>query len=113
MSLARVSGRIYRARCATKTLPADRSTITPATLKAMYQEYGLGGHQSAWGQYFHYWGQLLHGNLGISTSYSNVPVATIIGSGIFWTLGLVGVATVISFLFGTLLGIVVAWRRGK
>jgi peptide/nickel transport system permease protein len=88
-------------------------TITPATLKAMYQEYGLGGHQSAWGQYFHYWGQLLHGNLGISTSYSNVPVATIIGSGIFWTLGLVGVATVISFLFGTLLGIVVAWRRGS
>lgn len=88
-------------------------TITPATLKAMYQEYGLGGHQSAWDQYFHYWGQLLHGNLGISTSYANVPVATIIGSGIFWTVGLVGVATVISFVFGTLLGIVVAWRRGS
>ena len=30
VSLARVSGRIYRARCATKTLPAGRSTITAA-----------------------------------------------------------------------------------
>src|SRR6202044_147071 len=29
-----------------------------------------------------------------------------------WTIGLVGVATVISFLLGTLLGILVAWRRG-
>jgi peptide/nickel transport system permease protein len=88
-------------------------TITPATLKGLYQEYGLAGHQSVWAQYLHYWNQLLHFNLGVSTSYANVPVSTVIGTGIYWTLGLVGIATVISFVLGTTLGIVVAWRRGS
>jgi peptide/nickel transport system permease protein len=30
-----------------------------------------------------------------------------------WTIGLVGVATIISFVLGTLLGIAAAWRRGS
>jgi peptide/nickel transport system permease protein len=88
-------------------------TITPATLKGLYEEFGLTGHQSAWDQYLHYWGQLLHGNLGISTSFYPSTVSSVIGGGIFWTLGLVGIATVISFVLGTALGIVVAWRRGS
>ena len=88
-------------------------TITPATLKGLYEEFGLAGHQSAWDQYLHYWGQLLHGNLGISTSFYPSTVSSVIGSGIFWTLGLVGIATVISFVLGTALGIAVAWRRGS
>ena len=88
-------------------------TITPATLKGLYEEFGLSGHQSAWDQYVHYWGQLLHGNLGTSTSFYPTSVSSVIGGGIYWTLGLVGIATVISFALGTALGIVVAWRRGS
>jgi peptide/nickel transport system permease protein len=88
-------------------------TITPATLNGLEQEYGLAGHQSAWDQYLHYWGQLLHGNLGVSTSFYPTSVSSVIGSGIYWTLGLVGIATLISFVLGTTLGIVVAWRRGS
>jgi peptide/nickel transport system permease protein len=88
-------------------------TITPATLKGLYEEFGLSGHQSAWDQYVHYWGQLLHGNLGISTSFYPSSVSSVIGGGIYWTLGLVGIATMISFVVGTALGIVVAWRRGS
>jgi peptide/nickel transport system permease protein len=88
-------------------------TITPATLKGLYEEFGLSGHQSAWDQYMHYWGQLLHGNLGTSTSFYPTSVSSVIGGGIYWTMGLVGIATVISFVLGTALGIVVAWRRGS
>ncbi len=88
-------------------------TITPATLKGLYEEFGLSGHQSAWDQYVHYWGQLLHGNLGTSTSFYPTSVSSVIGGGIYWTLGLVGIATMISFALGTALGIVVAWRRGS
>ena len=88
-------------------------TITPATLKGLYEEFGLSGHQSAWDQYLHYWGQLLHGNLGTSTSFYPTSVSSVIGGGIYWTLGLVGIATMISFALGTALGTVVAWRRGS
>jgi peptide/nickel transport system permease protein len=37
----------------------------------------------------------------------------VISSAIWWTTGLVGVATVIAFVLGTGLGIVSAWRRGS
>jgi peptide/nickel transport system permease protein len=61
----------------------------------------------------HYWGQLLRGNLGTSTSFYPTAVSSVIGGGIYWTLGLVGIATLISFTLGTALGIMVAWRRGS
>jgi peptide/nickel transport system permease protein len=56
---------------------------------------------------------MLTGNLGISLSEYPTPVTTVIGSAIWWTLGLVGVATVLAFILGTGLGIVSAWRRGS
>jgi peptide/nickel transport system permease protein len=37
----------------------------------------------------------------------------VIGSAIWWTLGLVGIATFLAFVLGTGLGIVSAWRRGS
>ncbi len=64
-------------------------------------------------QYISYWQNLLQGNLGISVSQFPAPVTEVMGVGLGWTLRLAGVATIISFLAGTLLGIVAAWRRGK
>jgi peptide/nickel transport system permease protein len=89
------------------------SQVTPATIRALEVEYGLTGHQSAWDQYLKYWVNLLHGNLGVSTNYYPSSVASVIGSGLLWTIGMVGLATVISFTLGTLLGVLVAWRRGS
>jgi peptide/nickel transport system permease protein len=40
------------------------------------------------------------------------PVSKLIGQGLPWTLGLVGVTTVLAFLLGSLIGTVAAWRRG-
>src|SRR5260370_19310192 len=77
-------------------------------------EVDLGiSHASLWRQYLEYLGNLAHGNLGISVTYFPTPVATVIGQDLPWTLMLVGIAVVISFVCGTLLGIIIAWRRGS
>jgi len=88
------------------------SQFTPATIRALELQYGVGTNQSLWAQYVHYWDGLLHGNMGISTSHYPATVTSVINAGLPWTLGLVGLATVISFTLGTMLGILVAWRRG-
>src|SRR4029077_2204551 len=67
---------------------------------------------SLWDQYIQYWGNLSHGNLGQSWS-ENAPVGSLILSYLPWTLGLLIVATVVSFVVGTAVGVLMAWRRGS
>jgi len=90
-----------------------QAQISPQTINALELQYGVNTSTGLWGQYLHYWDQLLHGNLGISLSSYPTPVTTLIRGALPWTVGLVGVATVLSFALGTLVGIVVAWRRGS
>ena len=89
-----------------------RSTgqTTPAEVKGLEKLYGLGNHQSLIAQYFSYLDQLLHGNLGTSFGKS-VPVTSLIATDLPWTLGLIGCATAVSFILGTLIGILAGWRR--
>jgi peptide/nickel transport system permease protein len=82
-------------------------------LNALRAQFGLLGNPSLWTQYVRYWKQLFHGNLGISTSSYPESVAGVIASNLPWTLVLVGIATIISFIVGTLIGIIVGWRRGS
>ena len=89
-----------------------QGNVTPATIRSLELQYGLDSPQGLWGQYITFWVHLVHGNLGVSTSYYPSSVTGVIRSAIPWTIGLVGVATVISFVLGTLLGVLVAWRRG-
>jgi peptide/nickel transport system permease protein len=89
-----------------------QGNVTQATIHQLELAYGIGGHQSIWIQYLHFWTKLLHGNLGISTGFYPATVTTVISGALPWTLGLVGVATLISFALGTLIGVGVAWRRG-
>jgi peptide/nickel transport system permease protein len=86
--------------------------ITPATLRALEIQFGSHTSEGEWGQYVHYWSNVLQGNLGTSSSNGFESVTAVIRSALPWTLGLVGTATVISFLLGTLIGALVAWRRG-
>ncbi len=65
------------------------------------------------GQYLQYWDHLLHGNLGTSLDFYPASVGGLIRAALPWTIGLVGTATVISFVLGTLLGVAAAWRRGS
>jgi peptide/nickel transport system permease protein len=90
-----------------------QSKVTPATIKALDLQYGMNTKVGLWGQYLHYWNMLLHGNLGVSFSAYPATVTSVIRAALPWTIGLVGVATIIAFLVGTLLGIFAAWRRGS
>ncbi len=65
------------------------------------------------GQYFSYLKNMVTVNWGVSIGGSlGEPVTKMIGQAMPWTLGLVGVTTVMAFLLGTLFGILAGWKRG-
>jgi peptide/nickel transport system permease protein len=88
-------------------------TITPAIIHALDLQFGVNTSASLWGQYTHFWDNVLHGNFGVSSANAFEPVSTVIRQALPYTLGLVGVATLISFLLGTAIGAIVAWKRGS
>jgi len=90
----------------------EQGKLTPAAIDALNAQFGLTAHSSLIGQYFHYWSQLFHGDLGLSTSFYPASVSDVLSAALPWTIALVGAATVISFVAGTLIGTIVAWRRG-
>ncbi len=83
-----------------------------ACVVAVEEQLGFNVHTSLWDQYLQYWGNLRRGNLGQSWS-ENAPVSSLIVSYLPWTLGLLVVATVVSFVGGTAIGVLIAWRRGS
>jgi peptide/nickel transport system permease protein len=84
--------------------------INPAALHALQIEFGT-AHQSLLASYFQYLGNCLTGQFGVTAD--GVPVMSEITSKLPWTLGLVGVTTVIAFLIGTFAGMMSAWWRGS
>jgi peptide/nickel transport system permease protein len=87
--------------------------ISPQALKALEAQFGLNTHQNVVAQYFRYLGDTATGNWGESlTTQPGNSVAHMVLDAIPWTLGLVGVTTVLAFVLGTVIGIVGAWRRG-
>jgi peptide/nickel transport system permease protein len=88
-------------------------TITPAIIHALDLQFGVNTSASLWGQYTHFWDNVLHGNFGVSSANAFEPVSTVIRQALPYTLGLVGVATLISFVLGTAIGAIVAWKRGS
>jgi peptide/nickel transport system permease protein len=84
--------------------------VNPAALHALQIQFGVNVHQGVIAAYFHYLGNILTGQFGVTAQ--GVPVMNEITSKLPWTLGLVGVTTIIAFLVGTLVGVVSAWRRG-
>ncbi len=81
-------------------------------LKALKASLGYSS-DNIFRQYLTYLWNMAHGNLGLSFSHFPVPVTTVIGQDLPWTLLLVGIAVLISSLLGTLLGIIAAWKRGS
>jgi peptide/nickel transport system permease protein len=87
--------------------------LSTKSIQSLYVLFGLDKDQSVWSQYIDYWKQLFHGDLGLSFTFFPTPVSTVIGQALPWTLLLVGITTVISFLLGTGLGVLAGWRRGS
>jgi len=86
--------------------------VSPQALKALEIQFGVYTHQSIISQYGSYLKNVATGNFGTSLSEYPASVAHIVLNAIPWTLGLVGVTTILAFLLGTGIGIVGAWRRG-
>jgi peptide/nickel transport system permease protein len=65
-------------------------------------------------QYLDYLKNLVRGDLGMSITAPGTTVASIIESRIWWTIFSVGTALLISFVLGSLIGMLMAyWRGGK
>src|SRR5258708_27875776 len=90
-----------------------RGGVSPQALRALEIQFGVFTKQSMLSQYFGYLGNLATGKLGVSTSEFPTTVGTLISHSIWWTLGLLGLTTMLAFILGTGIGIVSAWRRGS
>jgi peptide/nickel transport system permease protein len=84
----------------------------PGEYKALSALLGLGGSNIA-AQYWHYLVQLAHLNFGLSITDFPVPVTSILASALPWTIILVGTATILAFLIGTVIGALAGWRRSR
>ncbi len=62
-------------------------------------------------QYIAYMRNTLTLDLNYSMAYFPARVDELIGRSMFWTIGLLGVATVISFILGNVIGALLGWRR--
>ena len=92
--------------------------LSPAQIAAnpgivqTYEALLGGGKGSLWHDYTAYLGRLVHFNLGISTSNYPASVSEVIGKTLPYSIFLVGVAFILAFVLGTLVGMIAAWRRG-
>jgi peptide/nickel transport system permease protein len=97
---------------ATALMARYHGRVSGRALAALENAFGVNTHASLLVQYVRYLGDMATGNFGISLTVTGVPVSQVISGAIWWTLGLVGITTVLAFALGTLIGIVGAWRRG-
>jgi peptide/nickel transport system permease protein len=96
-----------------QALVAQHPHLGPQAIHALTVLLGGGGNQSIGAQYIEYWKHVVTFNFGISITTSfGTPVNKMVFQALPWTLGLVGLTTVIAFLLGTFIGLVSAWKRG-
>jgi peptide/nickel transport system permease protein len=87
--------------------------LSPAALEEMLTSFGYKPHENVGVQYLDYLGHMFTGNWGVSIgSALGEPITKIVGQALPWTLGLVGVATVLAFVAGSVIGVLAGWRRG-
>ena len=96
-----------------QVLEAEHPHLNPQAIHALTILLGGNFKGSLISQYFSYLGHVLTFNFGISitTSYGTSVKQMVMGA-LPWTLGLVGVTTVLAFIIGTFIGLISAWRRG-
>ncbi|WP_418155978.1 ABC transporter permease [Actinoalloteichus caeruleus] len=87
--------------------------VSPEARQALEVMLGSGGQENLAAQYLTYLGNLLRGDFGVSATYFPTPVSTVLTQSLPWTLVLVGLSTVVSFVVGVTLGALVGWRRGR
>jgi peptide/nickel transport system permease protein len=90
-----------------------RGGISPQAVKVLEAQFGIATHQNLVVQYFDYLRNVATLKFGVSlTTQPGASVGRIVLNAIPWTLGLVGLTTVLAFILGTGIGILAGWRRG-
>jgi len=97
----------------TALLSRFQGQLSSDAIQSLYVLFGIDRDAGLWSQYLDYWQQIFRGDLGLSFSAFPSPVSEVIGDALPWTLALVGITTVVSFLLGTGLGVLAGWRRGS
>ncbi|MGO2541278.1 ABC transporter permease [Specibacter sp. AOP5-B1-6] len=92
---------------------AAKGPVSASTRHALELLLGTNSDQPVPVQYLNYLGSVFRGDLGVSVTYFPANVTEIIGQSLPWTVGLIGIATVISFVIGILLGQLAGWKRGS
>ena len=87
------------------------TTLNEESLAALRQAYGL-TDDPLFQQYLTYLGNILRGDFGRSLSNFPAQVSDIIAAGIGWSVLLGLTSVLLSFVIGSALGALAAWRRG-
>lgn len=103
-----------------RLMPGDPASTMFARFQGQLQPEAMDALREAFGfldaplheQFATYLAHVARGDLGLSVAYYPAPVTEVLATGLVWTIGLAGVAVVIAFALGTLLGAIAAWRRG-
>lgn len=84
-------------------------------VQAIYEQYSelFGTNKPMLEQFFIYIGNVLRGDFGFSFSQYPRTVADVIGSSIWWTVGLQFPAIIVGWLIGNTLGALAAYLRGS
>ncbi len=86
--------------------------LDPRAFEAIKAQFGF-VDGPLWEQYLLYLRSIVTLDFGPSIMGFPIPASQVIMKSLRWTLMLMGIASVMSYLIGTLLGIVAAWRRGN
>jgi peptide/nickel transport system permease protein len=87
--------------------------FSPADLEVIVQSYNqkFGLDKPLWQQYFDYIGSLARFDLGVSMYQYPKTVIELIMEALPWTIGLLIVTTILSFIIGNILGALAAWPQ--
>jgi peptide/nickel transport system permease protein len=83
----------------------------PELVELYRERFGL--DLPVWQQYLSFWRELFRGNMGMSISVFPAQVTTLLLAAIPWTVGLLLVTTLLSWVLGSIVGAVVGWRGRK
>ena len=103
-----------------RTMPGDpvtsliarmRGRLNPSQVEAIRQAFGF-TNRPLIEQYFQYLSHALRGDFGISISAYPAKVTSVIATGLSWTVLLGTITLLLSFVLGTILGVIITWHRG-
>lgn len=92
---------------------AAKGPVSAETRRSLELLLGTNSDQPLYAQYFDYLRNLSHGDFGLSVTYFPQTVSATIAQTLPWTIALMGIATIISFAVGILLGQLAGWKRGS